>query len=104
MATITFTAKENGFLQSAINTLYQDDYYRSFEGDLLLSILKLLEPQVPVVFTEKQNRRLQYQMERFLEISLPYPYPYYPTTFGQDTRQLTVIKSIQVKLIAAQTQ
>lgn len=104
MATITFTALENEFLQSTIMTLYQDDYYRSFEGDLLRSILDLLEPQVPIDFTEKQNRRLQYQMEKFLETAFPYPYPYYPTTFGQDTHQVSIIKSIQAKLIAEQTQ
>jgi hypothetical protein len=100
---ITFTEPENRMLQSIFMDIYQDDSVRSLEGDLILSIVKLLEvwPVAPT-FTEQQSRRIQYQMEQFTEILTPYPYPYSPLTFGQDTRQLTLIKSVLAKVKAAQ--
>lgn len=85
--------------------IYQDDERRYYEGPLILSILNIVKSYpADAVFDEKQNRWLQYVMEKFNEIATPYPYPAYPTTFGQDTRLIGIIRSVQAKLKAAQTQ
>jgi hypothetical protein len=101
--TITFTESENRFMQSIFRTLYEDDAIRSLEGALILSILKKMEtwPIAPSL-TSKENNRIQYQLEKFIELMKPYPYPYYPTTFGQDTRQISVVQSIMTKIKVAQ--
>lgn len=99
---ITFSAPENGMLQSQFRTIYEDDRIRSVEGAIILSILNKLEayPVAPP-FTEQEERRIQYQMEQFIELLKPYPYPYSPLTFGQDTRQLQLIQSVLAKIEAA---
>jgi hypothetical protein len=100
---ITFTDQENSFLQTVVNTMYQDDEVRTYEGPLILSILTLLEAYpTPPVFTEQQTRRLQVMLETFIEAATPYPYPYYPTTFGQTTTQLVICHSVLAKVQAAQ--
>lgn len=100
---ISFTENENRLLQSTFTDIYQDDCVRSLEGPLIYSILKLLE-QWPVTptFTEQQSRRVQYQLEKYVELLKPYPYPYSPLTFGQDTQQLQIIQSALDKVKAGQ--
>lgn len=82
--------------------MYQNDQIRSIEGPIILSILTKLEtwPIAPV-FDYIENRRMQVQFEGFIELVKPYPYPYSPLTFSQDTRQLTLIQSIFAKVLAA---
>lgn len=100
---INFTETENRMLQSIFRELYENDEYRSTEGPLLLGIVNKLETWPTLLtLTEQENRRIQYQYESFAEIITPYPYPYSPQTFGQDTRQLSIVKSILTKVVAAQ--
>lgn len=99
---ISLTETQNRFLQEIFVEIYQDDCVRSLEGPLILSILNKVKAwPTPLQLTEQEARRIQYQLEKFDEIAKPYPYPYYPTTFGQDTQQLTVIDGILAILEAA---
>ena len=92
---IDLTETQNRFLQEIFTEIYQNDQVRSLEGPLILSILdKVKTWPAPLVLTEQEDRRLQVQLEQFVEIATPYPYPYYPTTFGQDTRQLSIVKGL----------
>lgn len=92
---INLTEPQNRFLQEIFTEMYQNDQIRSVEGDLILSILNKVKTwPVPLVLTEQEDRRLQVQLEQFVEIETPYPYPYYPTTFGQDTRQLNLVQGL----------
>ena len=96
---ITLTETENRLLQSIFREIYEDYRLRSVEPDMLLSLVQAFETYpAPLVLTAAQTNRVTWQLQKFVEISRPYPYPYYPTTFGQDTRQLRVIESIIVKL------
>lgn len=89
-------------LQSQFRTIYEDDRVRSLEGALILSILNKLEAYpTPPAWTEQEQRRVQYQMEQFMEMLKPYPYPSSPLTFGQNTRQLTLIERVLYKIEAA---
>lgn len=100
---ITFTETENRNLQQIILERYQDDRIRSLYGSELNSILHKLEVwPSPTTFTEQESLTIQYQYERLVEILTPYPYPYSPLTFGQDTQQLVIIKSILAKVKAGQ--
>lgn len=100
---ITFTPQENGLLQNLINDAYQDYNIRSMEGPLIYGILKKLEPQVPVVFTNKENQRLQYMFEQDYEIAEPRMNPWFPVA-GQPnpTELVSLIVSIRAKLVAAE--
>ncbi len=100
---ITFTEPENRFLQELFTEIYQNDQVRSLEGPIILSIVNKLEvwPSSPT-FTEQENRRIQYQLESLVELLKPYPYPYSPLTFGQDTQQIQIIQSASAKIQAAQ--
>lgn len=99
---IVLTEQENRFLQSIFMEMYQSDRLRSYEPDLLLSLVQAFETwPAPLNLTEQQNNRVQWQLQKFQEIMKPYPFPYYPTTFGQDTRQLGVVNSIMDKFKAA---
>lgn len=99
---IIFCPAENEMLQSQFRTMYEDDRIRSVEGSIILSILNKLEAYpIPPPFTEQEERRIQYQMEQFVEMLKPYPYPYSPLTFGQDTRQLQLIQDVLAKIEAA---
>lgn len=99
MQTIVFTEPENRFMQQNFLEMYQDDRIRSLEGPIILGILKKFEawPTAPL-FTEQENRRIQVFLETSDEVLEPYPYPYTPQTFGQDTHQIVLIKSILGKL------
>lgn len=89
-------------LQSQFRTIYEDDRIRFYEGPIILSILnKLQDWPAPPAWTEQEQRRVQYQMEKFIELLKPYPYPYSPLTFGQDTRQLTLIERVLYKIEAS---
>lgn len=105
---ITFTAEENRMLQSQFRTMYEDDSIRSIEGPIILSILQKIEayPTVPV-FTEQEERLIQYQMEQFIEILKPYLYPFtYPTVpvIGQESVQLQLVESVLAKIEASWAQ
>lgn len=92
---INLTEPQNRWMQEIWTELYQDDRVRSLEGPLMLSILdKVKTWPAPLVLTEQEDRRIQYQLEQFVEVMKPYPYPYYPTTFGQDTQQLDLVSGI----------
>lgn len=96
---ILFSEPENRMLQEQFREIYEDDRIRSVEGSIILSILNKLEAwPIPPPFTEQEERRLQYQMEKFIEIMKPYPYPYSPLTFGQDTRQLQITQCVLKKI------
>lgn len=99
---IRFSEQENAMLQSIFRTIYEDDRIRFYEGPIILGILnKLTEWPTPPGWTEQEQRRVQYQLEKFIELLKPYPYPYSPLTFGQDTRQLTLIERSLEKIEAA---
>lgn len=100
---ITLTEPENRTLQEFFVEIYQNDQVRSLEGPLILSILNKLEAwPIDLVLTGQENLRIQYQFEKFEEMLTPYPYPYSPLTFGQDTHQLVLIQSVMSKLKVAQ--
>lgn len=89
-------------LQSFFRTLLEDNRIYFYEGPLITSILnKLSAYPTPPPWTEQEQRRVQWQMEKFIELLKPYPYPYSPLTFGQDTRQLTLIERVLEKIEAA---
>lgn len=99
---ITLTEPEDQFLQSILTERYQNDCIRSLEGPLFLSLLNQVKTwPAAITFTEQEDRRLQVLLEGLVELLTPYPYPYSPLTFGQDTQQLSIIKSILTKLEAA---
>jgi hypothetical protein len=96
---INFTPRENGMLQSQFRTLLEDGEIRYYEGALIQSILTKLELYpTPPAWTEQEQRRVQYQMEKFMEMLKPYPWPYSPLTFGQDTQQLNLIMAVLTRI------
>lgn len=99
---IQFDQAENALLQSQFRTIYEDDRVRSLEGPIILSILNKLEvwPEPPA-WTEQEQQRVQYQMRQFIDLLKPFPYPSSPMTFGQDTRQLTLIEMVLEKIEAS---
>lgn len=77
----------------------QFQYYEA----VLPSIISKLEVwPVPVTFTEQESQALQVKLVEFFEVVKPYPYPYSPLTFSQDTQQLSLVQSILAKVKAGQ--
>lgn len=91
-------------LQSMLLEMSQNYQTLQYYPDgFLTGILAKLEvwPIAPT-FTEQENRALQVLFEGFDEAVKPYPYPYSPLTFSQDTRQVVLVESILAKVKAAQ--
>lgn len=96
---INFNELENRMLQSQFRSIYENDCVRSLEGPLILGILNKFETwPAEVTFTEQEDRRVQVEMEQYIEIMKPYPYPYSPLTFGQPTEQMQICYGVLQKL------
>lgn len=89
MKAINFSERENRMLQEMFIELSQDAQRRQYYELVYQSIITKIEsyPE-PVLFTEQENRAIQYLYEQFLELCKPFPYPNSPLTFSQPTKQV----------------
>lgn len=78
-------------LQEMFIELSQDAQRRQYYELVYQSIINKIEAwPAPVLFTEQENRAIQYLYEGFVELLKPYPYPYSPLTFSQPTMQVEI--------------
>lgn len=99
MKPITFTEIENRNLQEIFIELSQDATRAQYYQAVLPSIISKIEAYpASVLFTEQENRAIQYLYEGFAELLKPYPYPYSPLTFQQPTVQMEIVFRILHKL------
>lgn len=92
---ITLTAIQNRFMQDIFTEIYQDDRVRSLEGDLILSILNKVKAwPAPLVLTNQEDRRIQYQLEQFYEVIGQGVQPYVPSTVPLIPPEVVLIQAI----------
>lgn len=112
MGMITLNQKESSYLQTLINTRFQDSCLRDVEGPLQTQILSLLEPEVTVSINAQQNGYLQTILQEAYEVSARIvsitggaparkPYTPYANQNNNNFNLLQLITGILNKVIAA---